>query len=169
MRRHWPDTHLRLVTNGFFLHRHPELPAILQRDRNACIYLSLHHDSPEFREKLRPHLQLLGDWVRSHGIRVKLYRSFENWTRRYHGFGSAMEPFNDLQPRQSWEHCPARYCPQLFEGNLWKCGPLAYLKLQAAKYRLSESWSPYLRYQPLTPDCTDDQLAAWEEAANHPT
>jgi hypothetical protein len=158
-RRHWPAAHLRLVTNGFFLHRHPALPAFLKRDPNACIYLSIHHDGPEYEEKLRPILELLRSWVRDYGIRVEFYQSFKNWTRRYQGSGNTMEPFRDGQPRQSWEHCPAKYCPQLFEGKIWKCAPLAYLKLQDAKYRLSDSWKPYLQYQPLEPGCTDEQLA----------
>ena len=158
-RRHWPDAHLRLVTNGFFLHRHPALPEVLRGDPNACIYLSIHHDAPEYEEKLRPILELLHSWVRDYGIRVKSSQSFRNWTRRYLGNGDAMEPFTDGLPRKSWEQCPARHCPQLFEGKLWKCAPLAYLKLQAAKYRLSDHWKPYLEYQPLEPGCTDEQLA----------
>ena len=69
-----------------------------------------------------------------------------------------MEPYEDEQPRQSWENCRAKYCWQLFEGKIWKCAPLAYLKLQHAKYQLSDKWQPYLRYQPLHPDCTEEQL-----------
>ena len=38
---------------------------------------------------------------------------------------------------------------------------LAYLKLQAAKYAIPEQWKPYLHYQPLQPDCTPDELAAF--------
>ena len=30
-RKHWSDSNLMLVTNGFFLHRFPELPAVLTR------------------------------------------------------------------------------------------------------------------------------------------
>src|SRR4051794_7628507 len=29
VRRHWPAAHIRIVTNGFFLHRHPQLPEVL--------------------------------------------------------------------------------------------------------------------------------------------
>src|SRR5262245_19636148 len=29
VRRHWPDAFIRIRTNGFFLYRHPELPAVL--------------------------------------------------------------------------------------------------------------------------------------------
>lgn len=158
-RRNWPAAQLRLVTNGFFLHRHPALPVALQGDPNACIYLSIHHDAPEYNDKLRPNLELLRSWVRDYGIRAQIYNSFKNWTRRYHGSGHAMEPFEDGRPRQSWENCPSRYCPQLFEGKIWKCAPLAYLKMQDDRYRLSDSWKPYLSYQPLDPGCSDAQLA----------
>src|SRR5262245_30805745 len=34
-RRHWPRTHLRIVTNGFFLHRQPRLPEVLRADPDA--------------------------------------------------------------------------------------------------------------------------------------
>jgi len=159
-RQHWPHAHLRLLTNGFFLHRHAELPAFLQRDNNVSIELSIHYDSPEYREKLQPVHELLKRWARDYGIRAGYYQSFSNWTRRYHGSGSAMEPFNDGQPRQSWENCLAkRNCSQLFEGKIWKCAALAYLKMQDEKYRLSGSWKPYLQYQPLAPECSDEQLA----------
>jgi hypothetical protein len=167
-RRHFPAAHLRIVTNGFFLHRHPSLPAVLQGDPDACIYLSMHHDSPEYMEKLRPIVALLKSWVRDYGIRVQSYQSFKNWTRRYRGIGSEMEPFEDGQPRESWEHCPAKYCSQLYEGSLWKCAPLAYLKLQDAKYRLSDSWKPYLGYQPLAPGCTDEQLEEFYRREEEP-
>jgi hypothetical protein len=157
-RRHWPSARLRLVTNGFFLHRHPALPVVLQGDANACLYLSVHHDSPEYKKRLRPIRDLLKSWKRQYGIRVEVYSSFKNWTRRYHGSGSAMEPFKDGRWRQSWKQCPARNCPQLFEGSIWKCAPLAYLKLQDTKYGLSDSWKPYLHYQPLAAGCSDSQL-----------
>jgi hypothetical protein len=158
-RRNWPDAALRLVTNGFFLHRHPRLPAALREDRDATIFLSVHHDAPEYQARLQPIFALLARWRRQFGVRVELYPSHLQWTRRYHGFGSAMIPFGDGQPRRSWENCRARHCPQLFEGKLYKCGPLAYLNLQHTTYPLSEKWQPYLAYQPLAPGCSDDELA----------
>ena len=72
-----------------------------------------------------------------------------------------MVPFEDGQPRRSWENCNARYCRQLFEGRIWKCSPLAYLKLPHATHGLSEKWQPYLHYQPLEPDCTEVELHAF--------
>jgi len=147
-----------VVTNGFFLHRHPDLPRALRDAGEACLFVSVHHDGPQYRERMGPVLALLEEWVARYDIKVEYYRSWEYWTRRYHGAGAAMRPFADGQPRASWEHCPARYCPQLHEGKLWKCGPLAYLPMQDAKYGLSAEWQPYLGYVPLAPDCSEEEL-----------
>ncbi len=160
-RQHWPQAELRLVTNGSLLHKHPELPSILHRDRNVSLFLSLHHSSPAYGQFLQPILHLLGDWTRRWSIRVRFYDSYNNWTRRYWGEGNSMMPYNDGNPRRSWEICEAKAGPQLFEGKLWKCAPLAYLKLVDRKYGLAPAWAPYLAYQPLAPDCTDEELASF--------
>jgi hypothetical protein len=44
---------------------------------------------------------------------------------------------------------------QLFEGKLWKCAKIAYLRLIK---ELSEDWTPYLNYRPLFSGCTDEEL-----------
>ena len=157
-RRHWPMVRIRIITNGFFLHRHPDLPLVLAADGNTDLALSVHHDGTEYAERLRPIFDLLETWQRDHGTKFHIWPSHQGWTRRYLGFGDAMLPFEDGRPRQSWEICPARHCKQLYEGKLWKCAPLAYLGLQKAKYRLSDKWDPYLRYAPLDANCTDDEL-----------
>ena len=158
VRRHWPAANVRIITNGFFLHRHPELPATLAAVGNADLALSIHHDGAGYLERLRPVLELLATWQRDHGTIVHTWHSHEGWTRRYLGFGAEMLPFEDGRPRQSWEICPAKNCKQLHDGKLWKCPPLAYLALQKAKYELSNKWDPYLKYRPLDAGCTDDEL-----------
>lgn len=157
-RKYWPNSHIRLVTNGFFLHRHPRLAEVLRDDPNAKLYVSIHHNSPAYLEKLKPISDLVASWVKDYQIKVKGYRSFKLWTRRYHGYGSDMQPFEDRSPRQSWENCPGRFCAQLYEGKIWKCGPLAYLKLQNEKFDLSDKWDPYLKYEALEPSCSDQEL-----------
>ena len=166
--KHWPNTFIRLRTNGFFLHRHPSLPAVLASHGRAAICLAVHHDSPEFRERLRPTFDLLARWRQDFAIRVEVDQAFANWTRRYHGFGATMEPFEDCAPRASWEICSARQCKQLFEGKLWKCAPLTYLKMQKAKYQLSQKWDFYLRYTPLDPSCSDRELELFISTEEEP-
>ncbi len=160
-RAYWPETHLRLVTNGFLLARHPELPRALRDAGNAVLYLSIHHESAEYLDKLQPAIGLLQAWQRDFGVQLTVYRSAKSWTRRYHGEGSAMQPFRDGNPRLSWERCSARFCPQLFEGKIWKCAPLAYLGMQDRKYKLDERWAPSLKYEPLTSGCSDSELDAF--------
>ncbi len=157
-RKYWPTAHIRIITNGFFLHRHPALPSTLEADGNASLALSVHHNDPAYIERLRPVFDLLAVWQRDHGTIVETRQSDQGWTRRYLGFGAEMLPFEDGRSRQSWEVCTARYCKQLHDGKLWKCPPLAYLSLQKAKYDLSPKWDPYLQYTPLDPTCTDREL-----------
>ena len=158
VRTFWPTSELRVVSNGLLLHRHPELPRALAEAGNAVLEISLHHDSEAYRRRMEPVLALIEKWKRDDRIQVRLLRSFESWTRRYKGVGAAMDPFNDGRPRTSWQNCTARTCPQLHDGAIWKCAPLAYLPMQHAKYGLSEKWAPYLRYEPLQPGCSEAQL-----------
>jgi hypothetical protein len=166
VRRHWPDTTIRIRTNGFFLHRHPDLLAILAADDRTALSVAVHHDSPEYREHLKPVFDLIERWQRDFAIRVNVDQAFANWTQRYLGFGATMQPFEDNAPRASWDICPARQCKQLFGGKIWKCAPLAYLKMQKAKFALSPKWDFYLRYAPLDHGCSDfdlDQFIAKED------
>ena len=157
-RRFWPQSPIRLVTNGFFLHRHSDLPEALREVAPAWIDLSVHHDSPDYRARIAPILELARDWRERMKLDVRINDSFRHWTRRYHGFGAAMEPFADGNPRKSWEICPARICPQIHEGRIYKCALLAYLPMQQARYGLGAEWAPYLDYQPLEPGCSDAAL-----------
>ena len=161
VRKHWPEARISIITNGFFLDRHPALPLALAAAGNAEVRLSVHHHSPEYRDRIKPSIDLLRRWRADHRISVIVADFPALWTRRYIGYGDEMEPFEDGAPRESWQICPARNCMQLFEGKLWKCAPIAYLQLQKRKFRLSPKWDRYLEYEPLRPDCDDDALAAF--------
>lgn len=102
----WPRSKVRIATNGLLLHRHPDLPRRLAAAGNAVLEISIHHASDEYRHRLEPVFDLLRRWVRRYGINIGLVHSYANWTRRYKGFGAAMAPHEDDDPRLSWEHCP---------------------------------------------------------------
>ena len=158
VRKHWPEAKLTLVTNGFFLHRHPDLPRVVAGCSDAQIALSVHHGSPAYLARLQPVFELIEKWRNDYGITVVVTQSHRDWTLRYRGFGTSMLPFEDNDARRSWESCPARHCLQLFEGKLWKCAPIAYLELQRQKFDLSEKWEPYLDYRPLSSAAGDRAL-----------
>jgi hypothetical protein len=93
----------------------------------------------------------------------------QRWTRRHHGFGPAVRPYDDGDPGSSWEHCPARDCRQLFRGRLWKCSPITYLRLQKETFpTLSDEWDPYLAYDGLAATCTDADLSAFLDSEAEP-
>jgi hypothetical protein len=169
VRRAWPRARIRIVTNGFFLDRHPALPEAMRAAGNCFIAVSIHHDGTDYRARFAPIWDLLGRWVGAHGIEVHFLPSHLWWTRRYRGSGAAMAPYDDRRPRKSWEICPAKYCPQLHDAKIWKCAPLAYLGLQHAKYGLDERWRRYLDYRPLSPGCSDAELAEFFAREEEPS
>ncbi len=166
-----PRTARELVTNGLLLHLHPGLPqALADTDTSLCI--SIHSDgsvSPKYQEKFSRGLALARTWQRDYGIDVVLDDSFNEWTRGYRGFGDESTPFEDNDPQASWDHCvTGQECFQLFEDHLWKCAPLAYLRLQDRKFDLSEKWKPYLQYRPLGPDCSNAQIVEFFRRRSEP-
>ena len=172
-RQGWPDgfgpagTQLELITNGLRLDRFPGLPALLE-EASCHLVISVHHDSPEYARALEPIRALVKGWRAAHRFRVSWRPSSRRWTRRYHGYGSAMKPFTDGDQRQSWKNCSAKRCVQLFEGKLWKCPALAYLPMQHAKYKLGAEWQPYLHYEALAPDATLPEVAAFLKREDEP-
>lgn len=149
----WPEIYRDVVTNGFFLERHPDLGKALQETETSLV-VSIHYDSPEYKTHVERLRELTKDW----GVSIQWRESIERWALKYKGFGSRMMPFADGDPRSSWEVCHARNCRQLHEGKLWKCPNIAYLGMQAEKFSLDPAWEPYLEYVPLSPDCTDEEL-----------
>ncbi len=159
--RNWPLSRIYLITNGFFLHRHPELPHVLDR-YNVCLELSIHDLSEAYLARARESVGLIKKWRTRHTFSIRIAKVYECWTRRHHGFGAHVLPYEDGNPRRSWESCPLKTCRQLFLGRLWKCASIAYLQLQKESYpALSPKWDSYLAYQGLAPTCSDEELLAF--------
>ena len=157
-RKYWPAAELYLYTNGFLLHRHPQLPATIQEVGNFVIRLSKHYDSPEYGQTFAQIVDVLKMQESQYGIKVEIMDSFSRWTRRYTDQGGNISPFQDNNPRQSWETCNAKWCIQMHEGKLWKCPILAYLPMVRQKSGLSKEWDYYLSYKPLEPGCSEEEL-----------
>ncbi len=172
-RKMWPHprTRIELVTNGLLLHLHPGLPQALV-DTETELAISVHSDAataPKYQEKLSRGLELARKWEREHGISLNVGDSFNEWSLGYKGSGAGIMPFEDGDPRKSWDHCvTGQECFQLFEDHLWKCAPAAYLRLQDRKYDLSEKWNPYLQYRPLGPECSDREIAEFFKRKSEP-
>jgi hypothetical protein len=157
----WPSARIVLTTNGFFLHRHPDLPEVMSRHK-VILDLTIHHHSEAYLAKVRDILGLIQEWQNRHPLDVVIEEAVERWTRRYRGFGTGVLPYEDAEPRKSWEVCPVKLSLQLFRGRLWKCPPITYLHLQKETYpAISSKWDDYLKYQGLGPECSDGELHAF--------
>ena len=157
-REYWPDSKIDITTNGVLLDRFPDLPKYLKK-HNVGLKISKHGTNPEYNELWKSIVSIANDWQQSYGISVNLWQSDLVWFKGYNGFGKNIEPFEDNDPEESWKNCiTGQDCWQIYNGNIYKCAPLAYLPMLDQKYKLSNSWSHYLTYKPLTPDCTDAEL-----------
>jgi len=159
VQRAWPQSQLILKTNGFFLKRHNRLRDVL-KETGCILELNCHSDLPEYLDKYQEILIHIQDWLE---IPIVLKNSFggkihKSWTQRYLGLRENMLPFNDLSPQKSWEICNCRECLTLFDGRLWKCPPIAYLRLLPKYFPLRADWHPYLAYAGLGPDCSEKEL-----------
>ena len=154
-----PTTGIDVITNATGLHLQPRLPQMLVAT-GATLAVSIHStEHPNYIKKFKRGYKLAKKWKHDLGVWVEFW-DFTNkeWVRQYKGFGDTMMPYEDNNPRKSWEVCISKYAMQLHEGKLWKCPALAYLPMQAKKYNLSDKWNPYLKYQSLEVDCTDEEL-----------
>ena len=166
----WPateGTQLELITNGLRLERFPGLPALLEQTDTRLV-ISVHHDAPDYKRAMEPVRELVEGWQAAHALRVHWRGSHKYWTRRYHGYGSAMKPFADGDQRASWTNCPAKLCVQMYDDKLWKCPALAYLPMQHAKYQLGPEWQPYLQYEALGAEATLPEVAAFLAREDEP-
>ena len=158
-RKMWgSDVIIKLTTNGFFIHNHPNL-GIALKENNIVVSLSIHSKCEEYLSKITSNLQTCLMWKNQLGVNVSVNTTHEYWTEIYKGYGPDILPFEDNNPEESWNNCfMDGTCFQLHEGKIWKCPPLAYLPMQAQKYNLSEKWDPYLKYVPLNHDCTNQEI-----------
>ena len=155
-----------LVSNGLLLHRFPNLPKVLKAT-NTRLDISRHHDSPEYTAKFNEIMDLVRSWNVPHKVRD----SFKDWSRYYEGEGNQARPFHDGDPQRSWDICHSRWCLQLHDGRLFKCPPMAYLKMHVEKFPDSpwnKEWEPYLRYKGLGWDCSDSELTEFVNRRSEP-
>ena len=168
-RKHFPfASEIDLVTNASLIHLHPNLwKDLIETDIRLAV--TIHSDSKKYADVIAPKLKIAKEWkdrgvnVMFHDVALNKWDDYSRWRRFYKGEGENIMPFEDNDPEESWNNCPAdQKCFQLHEGNIWKCSLLAFLPLMKKKYpNISEKWDPYLKYKPLTSDCSDEEVSAF--------
>lgn len=157
----WPRSHIRVVTNGFYLHRHPRLPQALLRAERSTLVVSSHHASEEFQRRFAPIRALVREWRQAHGLTVHLTEADRYWSRRYEADDQEIR-FYDSDARKAWKACLGKHCTQLHDGRLWKCAPAAYFQMVARTRRADPAAQAlFARYAPLDPSAGDAELDAF--------
>ena len=185
----WKNSRVILWSNGLLVSRHPLLPKVL-KDNRVRLHISNHStkNSAAYDKKFEESVKVLQTWYEqteceisiqfNNGLHIEFGKddagylmkhdwvntgeSGTLWERFYQGKGKNMMPYTDGDPQASWTNCTAK-CPQLYMGKLHKCAPLTFLPLMHKKYDLHQAWQPYLQYDGLSPDCSDEHLHSWLE------
>lgn len=153
-RRLFPASELMLVTNGFFLHRHPSLPEAL-RDCQVNLQVSKHFRGEEYTDKFRDVLR----WLEDNRVSANVRQSMDRWMRHYRVVEGKPKPYNS-NPKQAWMVCRQKTCRQIYQGHLWKCPAIAYFSTLENQFSLQDdpSWEPFRKYQSLRPTATIQQV-----------
>lgn len=163
-RKNWKYSEIGLTTNGILLPKlHPNLGEIL-KETNINLSISQHSNDPEYLELFNSALVVMKGWSSKYKIPIRVRDYTKLWRNQYFGYGDNMMPYEDKDPKKSWENCRARECHTLFEKKLWKCPPLTWLHLQKNKFNLNPIWDQYLEYKykgALNHTATDEEIKNW--------
>jgi hypothetical protein len=145
-----------LVSNGFLLHRHPDLPCVLV-EANCRLDVSQHGTAPPYMKEFTKVKRLLWRWRADYpGIRIKIRKSHRGWMRQYRVVDGKPMPFSS-DPEVAYRVCMQKTCTQLYRGRLWKCPAIAYFHLMERELRLEgpPEWQVFREYRGCPPMASD--------------
>ncbi len=158
----WPLSRLELVSNGFFMDRHPGIYEALAATRTH-LYITLHSAEADYLDKVKPERIREASATHGFGLSIDNGEPEDSFHALYRGEAETMRPFADGNPLQSWRICGEKLCPTLHQGRLWKCPPIAFLGLVSDKFGLAANpeWQPYLQHQGLGLEASDEDILAY--------
>lgn len=160
----WPEATRAVVTNGYFLERREGLFQALS-ETGTRLQISVHTTNSGDLDRLQKQIDFLEVARRRWPFEAETSNGTQFYST-YRGEGADMRPFTDNDPRASWEACCNKVCKTIHRGRLWKCPPIAYLELVAAKFGFDglPDWKPYLAYEGIGPDVPDADLLSFFNA-----
>ena len=158
----WPDIERGMVSNGLLLDRQPDLRPTLAAT-GSILQISHHTQPPDQYRAAIAKARAMAD---QHGVKLIVRENRVLFYSTYRGEGAAMRPFDDGSPARSWAACCEKFCLTLFRGRLWKCPPIAYLRLVSEKFGLDSvpEWQPYLAYAGLDVHSSKEQYKTFLNA-----
>ena len=160
-REAFPNAEGLLVTNGFFLDRHPSLPQALI-DNRFQMDVSQHGRAPEYMKRFRESRRQIRQWREAYPtLSINIRKSHRGWRQQYRMIDGKPVPF-DSDPRSAWNICLQRSCTQLYKTFLWKCLALAFHGIMSSKLKLKldqePAWQLFRELKACSTHATDDQV-----------
>ena len=156
----FPDAKRDFTTNGLLLRKREDLLSAFI-ETNTMLTISLHPLESKRQEAVVNDALILAYQHQEKGLQLRIVANKRRWKKYYQGEGNTILPFMDGAPEKSAQSCSTIQCKTLHQGKLWKCPPLAYLPLIADRLETKRFWEPYLRYEPLGIDASDETIAAF--------
>ena len=153
-KEYWPDSRIDLVTNGLLLPKHPEVLELL-KEIDGYVFISRHSLDEEYLARFDLAMKLLKD----SGIGFTLYTSERQWRKCYLlDENKRPIPFHSNH-ELAWKNCRTKnFCPTLLNNKIYKCQHLAHAALGVEKGILPDSWKVALKYKPLEPNCSREEI-----------
>jgi hypothetical protein len=165
VRRHWPDTVIKVITNGFYLHKVPIIDWLV----GPCeLQVSLHFKDDVYKPKIISQLKKSLDTsnrefktvprqakyeklrFRSHNLDV-IVAEFGEFRKPYKDYGESMLPAEGI-PEISHSKCGSPNNPILYKNKLYKCGPIANLNDTLELLKIDDpQWKRYQSYSGISP------------------
>tara|TARA_Y100000361_G_scaffold148018_1_gene160323 strand:+ start:2484 stop:3314 length:831 start_codon:yes stop_codon:yes gene_type:complete len=169
----YPDTDLRIYTNGLLLKRHKNLKKVLQ-ENDCMLVISVHSVEEKYKTLLHNNLSEFLDndmhttanksvvsfakVFETQGIKVELRDMVHHWSRVYK---KGIKPFNS-DYKKAHEVCMWTHCTQLYKSKLWKCTQTAFFDDLMRRINNHEDWEQYKNmYTPLSHDDPEHIKEKW--------
>lgn len=167
LRKIFPSTRLRLITNVTLWKNWPDLLDVISEVGNMELKFSVHQKDAAYLKTAITDVMGKFPWKEEddHYVHESLrfeVSTTENFLRSFKGEYGAMEPYQS-HPFKSFNICQQKTCPLLYEGRIYKCSSIALLKRVMTEWKQSDSktWEPYLGYSGIGTDDSDEEIAAW--------
>lgn len=168
----YPNSLIQLTTNGYLLERNIDILDVMDSINGALLKISVHRPHDQWFRDLYDTVDNYFEWKPnptqrgwlSNGRHLNLQYSTETrFIKTFRFDFPNMMPYNNNAEQAFTETCTQKLCPVLKDGKLFKCSSMSELRRVLTDWERTEvpEWQPYLKYDGLGVDCSDEELQAW--------
>jgi hypothetical protein len=151
----YPDTDLRMYTNGLLLKRHKDIKETLKK-YNCMMVISVHSVDERYKKIL---LENLYEFLDGDVKIEKTSKSVVSFGKVFRKQG--IKPYNS-DYKKAHEVCRWTHCTQLYQGKLWKCTQTAFFDDLMRRINNHKDWEQYKdKYTSLKHDDSQEIKDKW--------